>query len=147
MAIKTFLPRKSGVSKHRSNYTDRDRAQIQNEVLAHWDARGHSVTVDGIRYSKMYHPADVLADLIAALEDDGCGIPLHFKSWRGIQKWIKKHIHLYYSVHIPHLQAKRKWGTTSSIVAYEGRRGFTGLERNAIYSLMLKVYSEVVYKD
>ena len=143
MVVKSFLPKESAIKKHYSTYTDRDRSQNQNEVLAWWRIKGHAITIDGDRYSKVYHPLDAIALLIETLEDDGVGIPKHLQSWGGIQKWIKKQIYSYPTVFVPHLQAKRKWGKWSTTFAYEGRHGFNGMERGAVYNLMIKAYSEV----
>ena len=142
-----FKPAESGVTKHYRFYNDNDRHQIQNEVMAHWDVRVESITIEGDRYSKMYHPADVLAAMLDNLTDAEVAYPPEFESYSNIQKWVKKwvrdHILTHSTVHVPHLQAKRKWGKPSGIIAYQGRHGFTGMERRTMYCVMSDFYTEV----
>ena len=145
--MRSFYPAESGVSKHYSFYSDNDRRQVQNEVMAHWDARGQSITIEGDRLI-IFHPADVLMEMEFLLMDSGAVTPPELDTYAGVQKWVIKwivaHVSTHGTIHVPHLQAKRKWGKTSSTNAYSGRRGFTGVQRRVMFAIMSDFHTEVI---
>ena len=123
--------------------TDHVRARIQNRVLEFWGVRGQPITVEGVRYSKIYHPTEVVFTIQMELEESGYTIPAKLDGWVNARKWAKKEIR-YGLVDVPHLQAKRKWGKGIQDDIYTGRRGFIGLERGGAYVLANQYFKEVL---
>ena len=139
----TFIPAAAWDGFNTHNLSARDKKRIRKLAVESWSFSGFSISIEGERFSRLYHPQDSMDWLRMDLEDMGYKIPKELDSWLGIKRWVKANIP-WHAVFVPHLQAKRKWGYAKGGGAYVGRKGFLAVDTDMLYTLANSFYKEVI---
>ena len=118
--------------------SERQKARAYDGAFHTWGITPASISIDGVRYRKLYHPLDGIRKLYIQLQLAGYVIPTHLGNYVAIAKWTKRNVRTLSTVSVPHLQAVRQWS-----YIYSGRHGFKGLTAPNMHKLGRHFFKEV----